>query len=210
MNNATLINLVKLFILRRFFDVIETKEFLQIEPEFLIEILCSDELLVTEKFTRVQPPPVCEFFVVPGRQEELILRSVMRYASSDSERKINEGLLIRILSEGVRLPLIPVDVLESLRSQKLFAGSTDCLAVFDKAIRLGSGRAEALICSKPSKSNPLETLLIGCVTGACSQGSLDVSMDSALGEDQDLEEGACSHWTVPRSITGNNNIELHN
>jgi len=174
LNNYALTQQIQLFLAKCFSCVIDIPEFLRCDRSFFFEILESDELVATEKFQHGET--VNAFFVLPARQEELILRAAMRYVSFNPERK-NDGLfLTRILSEGVRLALIPVDVLKSFQDEKLHAAWSDsatwadCVAVLDAAIALGARTRAAEEVDIGARPGALVLLQPENLTGGSSQG----------------------------------------
>jgi BTB And C-terminal Kelch len=102
-------------------QLVGTSTFVGIKPSLLLEIVSDDHLLFTED----------GFYVGSARQEQRVLESVLQYIASDAPNRV--GLLAEFLSKGVRLALIPPEMLHSTR--KSFVKNRQVATVLEAVLR---------------------------------------------------------------------------
>jgi len=131
-------------------------DFHRLDLDSLIDILKSDHLVMMEKFTYTNAESTTDYFVPPSRQEELILRIVLRYIEFNPVERIDK--LPKILAEAVRLPLITASVLKTYKNNPLLATSTQCLAILDQAMSAAGDNEHT---SALSSSQELKDMIAG-------------------------------------------------
>jgi len=129
-NKPELINNAMSFVLDKFYEVAATQKFLQLDSQVLTTLLKDDKLVMKEKFSYSYS--TTSYFVEPSRQEELLLKVVLRYVWFNKPQRMR--LLPELLNEGVRLPLMPTSVLLKYRSNSLIADCSQCLRIIDQHI----------------------------------------------------------------------------
>jgi len=167
LNNTKLIIDVKQYILKNFSQVSACTEFLNLKPDILNDLIQDSDLTVVEKYQYETSYSI--FFVPPCRQEELILKAVLRYVEYNPERI---ELLPRILTQGVRLPLISPKVLLTYKYHSLLAGSSNLVAILDKAIELSTALVD-------EASNRITILINNIVKSSTVFNNLSVVDDDA-------------------------------
>jgi len=100
--------------------VCETEEFLRLPPLLLLQVLADDCLVLTEN----------GFLIDNSEQEKDILFTVLRYCEHNRDAV---HYLTKFLTEGIRLPLVPRDVLKSLQNNPLISSSSAHLEIVKKA-----------------------------------------------------------------------------
>jgi BTB And C-terminal Kelch len=94
---------VKSYAVKHFEQLVGTSTFVDIKPSLLLELVSDDHLVFTED----------GFCVGSARQEQRVLESVLQYIANDAPNRV--GLLAEFLYKGVRLALIPPEMLHSTR-----------------------------------------------------------------------------------------------
>jgi len=110
-NNISIRNDVLRYVINNYTEVSDTVEFLELDPEVLMQLIQDDKLIVKEKnrfYCSTDTPgifrEVTDYnynLTTPSRQEEILLDSLLRYVSfKPYERKV---LLPLMICRGVRL-----------------------------------------------------------------------------------------------------------
>jgi len=108
-NNISIRNDVLRYVINNYTEVSDTVEFLELDPEVLMELIQDDKLIVKEKnrfYCSTDTPGIFREvtnynLTTPSRQEEILLDSLLRYVSfKPYERKV---LLPLMICRGVRL-----------------------------------------------------------------------------------------------------------
>ena len=187
-NNEDLITHARQFIARRFSDIASSETFFLIELEILVNILKDNEVVVTQKY--VHESSVSRFFVMANEQEETLVKHILRY-----EEKTRSGALAQLLREGVRLCLISAPALTALKKEKLIAGSSECLALLDKAITLKDKAIELKQreVNKVGEKKP---------EAGASSGVSPAAEDSKEDELCYADATLLCHWSAPRARSG--------
>ena len=97
-----------------------TEEFMKLPPLLLLQVIADDCLVFNKN----------GFLINSSEQEKDILFAVLQYFEHNQE---SVHYLTKFLSEGIRLPLVPRDVLKSLQNSPLIASSSANKEVVKKA-----------------------------------------------------------------------------
>jgi BTB And C-terminal Kelch len=94
---------VKSYAVKHFEQLMGTSAFVDIKPSLLLELVRDDHLMFTED----------GFCLGSARREQRVLESVLQYIANDAPNRVS--LLAEFLYKGVRLALIPPEMLHSTR-----------------------------------------------------------------------------------------------
>jgi len=131
---------VESFMILHFEEFVQQEIFLKMPVKQLLGLLEKDELTVLEN----------GFCVSTVEQEEKILKVILRFVEAKPE--VNHEHLPLLLSHGVRLMLLPLSVLVSLKSSSWIMSSPECLKLLNRIITSEMNSVEQNCWKRPRLS----------------------------------------------------------